>query len=194
MEGGEKQMTRLPLLWFSSLLSFNPLETSLPRSCTETWTLSPREIKAAQIQSSQGKEAWEGLCFFPSPILQGQVRGQAEGNWSGSFSLVASGWLSWFLQRQWPRLTRASPPKRWGGGTALLFLWSVANTAFICKALQDPDFQIFHGSDFIQYILPIMPWNFEKDGLKLFGLNKKKRKAKIMNFVQNTKVLVSAAN
>ena len=76
---------------------------------------------------------------------------------------------------------------------ALLFLWSVANTAFIGKALQDPDFQIFYGSDFIQYILPIMPWNFEKDGLKLFGLNKK-GKAKVMNFVQNTKVLVSAAN
>lgn len=38
-----------------------------------------------------------------------------------------------------------------------------------------------------------MPWNFEKDGLKLFGLNKK-GKAKVMNFVQNTKVLVSAAN
>lgn len=66
-------------------------------------------------------------------------------------------------------------------------LWLVANTASIHKVLQNSHFQIFHGCDIIKYTLPIMLWNYEKDLLKLFGL---KKKVKVMNLVQNAKVLV----
>lgn len=74
MEGGEKQMTRLPL-WFSSLLSFNPLETSLPRSCTETWTLSPRELRSKGVKARRpGKDCVSFHPRFRRVRLEGRQR------------------------------------------------------------------------------------------------------------------------
>lgn len=60
------------------------------------------------------------------------------------------------------------------------------------SASQIQIFQIFYSSDFIQYILLIMPWNFKRtNGNSLVSRNKKKkRKANVMNSVQNTKALV----
>lgn len=53
----------------------------------------------------------------------------------------------------------------------------MANPASIGTVLQNPSFHIFHGGDFIKHVLPIMPWNPEKDGLvELFSLKKKKKK------------------
>lgn len=96
--GKTKKETPSPL-WFSILMSSNPLETSFPPSSPEALDSGPWRDKRGSYpkwsrQGSLGRIVFLSILNTAESGVRGTVAG-------GSFSVqIACGFLSWFLQRQ----------------------------------------------------------------------------------------------